>query len=100
MANALEFSILNDEQIQDALIELPEWERDGVRIRKTYIYPSFRDAVDFVNRVAGVAEKFNHHPDIEISFKKVTIKLWTHKCHAITRADVVVAGEIEKVMIE
>jgi 4a-hydroxytetrahydrobiopterin dehydratase len=100
MANALEFSVLTDEQIQDALIDLPEWERDGVKIRKTYVYPTFRDAIAFVNRVADVAEKFNHHPLIDVNFKKVMITLWTHKCHAITKADMVLAAEIEKVMIE
>ena len=100
MANVLEFNVLNDEEIQDALIELHEWERDGVKIRKTYMYPSFRDAIDFVNRVADVAEKYNHHPDIDISFKKVIITLWTHKRHAITKADMFLAGELEKVMIE
>jgi 4a-hydroxytetrahydrobiopterin dehydratase len=99
MASVLEFTVLDDEQIQDALIELPEWERDGVKIRKTYQWPTFMDGIDFVNRVAQVAETFNHHPDIDIHFKKVTISLWTHKRNSITKADVLLAHEIEKVMI-
>jgi 4a-hydroxytetrahydrobiopterin dehydratase len=47
--------------------------------------------------VAGVAEQFNHHPDIDIRFKKVRVAFWTHKKDATTRADVLLAAEVDRV---
>jgi 4a-hydroxytetrahydrobiopterin dehydratase len=97
MAHELEFDVLDEGQVAAALGGLPGWERDGVKIRKQYVFESFPAAIAFVNRVAGVAEEFNHHPDIEVHFKKVDVLFWTHKKNATTQADVVVSGAIEKV---
>jgi 4a-hydroxytetrahydrobiopterin dehydratase len=97
MAHQLEFDVLDANQVDEAIRELDGWNRDGVKIRKQYVFESFPAAIAFVNRVAAVAQEFNHHPDIEVHFKKVDIILWTHKKDATTKADVVVAQAIEKV---
>jgi 4a-hydroxytetrahydrobiopterin dehydratase len=94
VATELEFTVLEQDQIQLELEKLPDWEQDGVAIRKAYVHGSFLEAIAFVNRVAVVAEKLNHHPDIDISFKRVIIRIWTHKKNATTMADMTLAHEI------
>lgn len=97
MAHELEFNVLGDRQIDDALQTLPGWEHEGKKLVKTFTHNSFLEAIAFVNRVAVVAEQYNHHPDFDINFKRVMLSLWTHKKDAITQADVTVAEAIEKI---
>ncbi len=97
MAHELEFIVLDAAALAEALKSLPGWECDGQAIKKQYEFPSFMEGIQFVNRVAETAERFNHHPDIIINYKKVTVRFWTHKKNAVTRADVLVAGEVERV---
>ena len=96
MAHELEFAVLDDAQVDEAMKTLPGLRREGAKIRKQCDFASFPAAIAFVNKVADAAEAFNHHPDIEIHYKNVDIVLWTHKKNATTKADVVVAREVEK----
>jgi 4a-hydroxytetrahydrobiopterin dehydratase len=61
-------------------------EVDGA-LERTFELPSFREAVGFVNRVADLAEEEDHHPDISISYKKVTLRWTTHSAGGITDRD-------------
>lgn len=98
MANPLEMEVLEFEAIEDELARLDGWEYDGQTIRKTYVLGSFPQAIDWVNRVADVAERVGHHPDILVNFKKVTLRCWTHKSNSVSKADISLAEEIEKAM--
>jgi 4a-hydroxytetrahydrobiopterin dehydratase len=81
-------ALLNDEQIREALDTLEGWEREGDAIVRRYELPSFREAIAFVDRVADRAEAADHHPDIEIQYKKVTLTLSTHSEGGITGKDI------------
>jgi 4a-hydroxytetrahydrobiopterin dehydratase len=59
---------------------------DGA-LERTFELPSFPDAIAFVNRVAEAAEAANHHPDIEIHYRQVKLRWWTHSEQAITDRD-------------
>jgi 4a-hydroxytetrahydrobiopterin dehydratase len=63
------------------------WIDSGSALERTFEFPSFRDAIVFVNRVADLAEEANHHPDIAISYKKVTLRWTTHSAGGITDRD-------------
>ncbi|MDI3269076.1 MAG: 4a-hydroxytetrahydrobiopterin dehydratase [Bacillota bacterium] len=77
------------------LKDLPGWEiREGT-LAKTFHFPSFLDAMEFVGRVAELAEKQKHHPDILIQYKVVTLRLSTHDAGAITEKDLQLAREIQ-----
>jgi 4a-hydroxytetrahydrobiopterin dehydratase len=69
-------------------MRVPEgWgEVDGA-LERTFELPSFPDAIAFVNRVAELAERENHHPDVTISYKKVTLRWTTHSEGGITERD-------------
>ena len=86
---------LNDEEIGERLGRLQGWERDGDAIRKTYEGEDFMSSVDLVNRLAPVAEEMNHHPDLEISWNKVTVELSTHSEGGLTDNDFELAGRID-----
>jgi 4a-hydroxytetrahydrobiopterin dehydratase len=90
-------AVLSDEEVTAALGELAGWERSGDEIVKTYELPSFPAAIAFVTRVGFLAEKANHHPDLDIRWRKVKVALSTHDAGGITANDFALAGEIEAV---
>lgn len=63
------------------------WNETGGALERTFELPSFAEAIAFVNRVAELAEQEGHHPDIEISYKKVTLRWTTHSAGGITDRD-------------
>jgi 4a-hydroxytetrahydrobiopterin dehydratase len=86
---------LPDESINQRLEALPGWTREGDEIVKTYELPSFPDAIAFVTRVADLAERANHHPDLDIRYRNVRVALSTHDQGGITDKDFALAAEIE-----
>jgi len=65
----------------------PDWvEVDGA-LQRQFDLPSFPDAIAFVNRIAELAEQENHHPDVTISYKRVTLRWTTHSAGGITDRD-------------
>ncbi|NGP04658.1 4a-hydroxytetrahydrobiopterin dehydratase [Rhodococcus sp. 14C212] len=87
--------LLSDADIETALAQLPEWRRDGNAIVRTVESSSFPEAVALVDRVAEAAEAANHHPDIDIRWRKVTYSLSTHSAGGITGSDVELARKID-----
>ncbi len=86
---------LPDDEIEDRLTGLDGWNRDGDEIVRTYELPSFPDAIDFVTRAAALAEAADHHPDIDIRYRKVRIALTTHDQGGITDKDFALAAQID-----
>lgn len=86
---------LSDIEIQRELGSLPGWARRGNALVKTYTFPTFPAAIDWVRRVADVAEAMNHHPDIDIRYTKVTLTLSTHDSGGITTKDITLARRID-----
>src|SRR5271170_5242286 len=86
--------LLDDEAIAAGLEGLA-WTRDGAEIAKTAVRRDFREAMLFVNQVAELAEARNHHPDITISWNKVTLTLTTHDAGGLTQADLDLAAAID-----
>ena len=64
-----------------------DWSEAGGALERTFEFASFPDAIAFVNRLAELAEQENHHPDIEISYRRVTVRWATHSAGGITDRD-------------
>ena len=77
------------------LEQLEDWEVIQEAIAKTFSFSSFKAAIEFVNSVAVMAEKQNHHPEISIDFNKVSLTLTTKDSGGITQKDFVLAKEID-----
>src|SRR5436190_22351043 len=86
---------LDDDRIAERLATLPGWERQGDEIVKTFELPSFPEAIAFVTRIADRAEAANHHPDLDIRYRKVRVALSTHDAGGLTDQDFDLAAEIE-----
>ena len=86
---------LSDDEIKDGLRRLQGWGRDGDAITKEFELPSFNEAIAFVNCVAHAAEAANHHPDIDIRYRKVQATLSTHDEGGVTAKDIDLAAQIE-----
>ncbi|QBJ97740.1 4a-hydroxytetrahydrobiopterin dehydratase [Rhodococcus sp. ABRD24] len=88
--------ILPDAEIDTALTNLPNWRRaDGALVR-TVESASFPDAIALVGRVAEAAESADHHPDIDIRWRRVTYSLSTHSAGGITKLDLALARRIDE----
>jgi len=69
----------------------PGWAEVDGGLERTYELPSFAEAIGFVNRVAELAEQENHHPDIQISYRKVSLRWTTHSAGGLTDRDYALA---------
>jgi 4a-hydroxytetrahydrobiopterin dehydratase len=87
---------LSDIAIQRELGNLAGWSRRSDALTRTYQFRNFTQAMEFVNRVADLAESANHHPDIDIRYSKVTLTLSTHDVGGITSNDVALARSIDQ----
>jgi 4a-hydroxytetrahydrobiopterin dehydratase len=74
---------------------LPEWSRKGSVITRTYEFRDFGTAMVFVTAVAKLADRANHHPDIDIRYTKVTMSLSTHDAGGITQSDLTLAQRLD-----
>jgi 4a-hydroxytetrahydrobiopterin dehydratase len=75
----------------------PNWIGADGALERTFQLPSFREAIAFVGRVADLAEAENHHPDIAVSYRKVTIRWTTHSAGGITDRDHELAAGTDQV---
>ena len=86
--------LLSQEEIDEGLKGQDGWRQEGRRILKDFSFPSFKGAMDFVNRVAEVSEEIDHHPDIAINYDRVTLSITTHSEGGLTRRDFRLAEKI------
>ena len=87
--------LLEQDEVSAALKKLPEWELEGKSIERTVEFEDFTEALDFVNLVAEVAEDSQHHPEIDIRYSQVTLRLTTHDVGGITGLDTEMAHRID-----
>jgi 4a-hydroxytetrahydrobiopterin dehydratase len=90
-------SALSDLEIQRALGQLPGWARRGGALTKSYRVRTFRAAADLVMRIAEVAERRAHYPDVDVRGTTVTCTLTTPAAGGVTQDDLDLAGAIESV---
>jgi 4a-hydroxytetrahydrobiopterin dehydratase len=83
----MNMSILSEQQVQQNLSKLHDWALEGRAIRKQFTFKDFPDAVAFVNRLVPDAQAADHHPDIIINYKRVTLIYSTHSEGGLTQKD-------------
>ena len=90
--------LLDDEEIEQRLDELGDWDREGDEIQKVFEWDDFASAIRFVNDVAKLADRYDHHPDIDIRWNKVKLVLSTHSEGGLTAVDFDMANDIEQTL--
>ncbi len=88
--------LLTAEQIKERLKKLDAWKREGAFITKKFQFDGFLDGIEFVNRVARMAEKQEHHPDVHIRYTAVTLSVQTHSEGGVTEWDLELAEAIDE----
>ncbi len=88
-------SKMTESDVHSALKRAPDWSETGESIQRTFRFNTFAQSMEFVKRVAQVAEKADHHPDILIRYNKVTLTLSTHDAGGLTGKDFDLAGTID-----
>ena len=90
---------LTPEEIKNLLSKLKEgWEFiESQKITKQFEFEDFVKAMEFVNKVAEVAEKEGHHPDINIHYNQVEITLWSHYINGLSLNDFIIAAKIDQI---
>ena len=86
---------LSEEEIDERLAALEGWRRDGETIVKEFELDDFAGSVEFINRITPVAEEMNHHPDLAVSWNKVTVSITTHSEGGLTGNDFELAKSVD-----
>ncbi|MDQ1379397.1 MAG: 4a-hydroxytetrahydrobiopterin dehydratase [Actinomycetota bacterium] len=89
--------LLSEAEVGSALAALPGWTRKDAEIEKTFECASFADAIAFVVRIGFLAEAADHHPDLDVRWRKLRVALTTHDSGGLTADDVGLARQIEAV---
>jgi len=94
--------ILTDEQCHHYLKEIPDWTYSSINkeISRTLSFKNYQQTLAFINAIADVIHQENHHPDIEFSYNKCTIKFTTHSVNGITLFDFICASHIDQLILK
>jgi 4a-hydroxytetrahydrobiopterin dehydratase len=86
---------LGADQIRELAAQVRGWEARDDKIHKTFKFKDFVTAMEFLNRVAEVAEKAAHHPDFCVHYNRVDFTIWTHDVGGLSENDFIVAAKID-----
>ena len=75
-----------------------DWSTDGAKITREFRFKDFTETMEFVNRVAALAQAEDHHPNMAVSYSKVVIDLWTHAARGLTENDFILAAKIDELL--
>lgn len=89
--------LLDTAAIEHQLASLPAWRVEKGELVREFRFASYLAGIEFVSRVALLAEAMNHHPDLIVGWRKVTVRLSTHSAGGLTRLDFELAGQITSV---
>ncbi len=90
------------EKAEEMIGEVDGWdlvdEDSKLKIRKRFQFKTYMGGVDFVNKIAKVAEQEDHHPDLYIGWRKVTVNLMTHNIGGLSENDFILASKIDLIL--
>jgi len=86
---------LSRDAAQSRLAQVPGWQIESGELTRTFQFPGFVAALEFVNRVGAVAEEAGHHPDIDIRYNRVRLALITHSAGGLTGKDFDLAARVQ-----
>lgn len=89
--------LISESEIQERVKQLSDWSSEGKEIKGTFQFKNFIEAISFVNKLVEPAESAGHHPDIEIIYNKVIVRLTTHDAGGVTEADFKLAQVISQI---
>ena len=83
-------------EVATYLAHIQNWTSvEDKRIKKDFAFHDFKEAMEFVNKVAKIAESEGHHPDIHVFYNRVQLELWTHAVSGLSENDFILAAKID-----
>ena len=89
---------LNQVMVKGYLARLPGWEAEGQGIVKTFPFQNYHQTMAFVNAVAWIAHREDHHPDLEVGYKACKIRYSTHAIGGLSENDFICAAKVESLL--
>jgi 4a-hydroxytetrahydrobiopterin dehydratase len=86
---------LAEGQVKELVGQVSGWSAGGDRLKKTFTFKDFVTAMEFLNRVAEVAESEQHHPDFSVHYNQVSFEIWTHTVRGLSENDFILAAKID-----
>lgn len=90
--------LLDDTQVGQFLSQIPGWSRSGNEIRKAFDFRNYYETIGFVNAIAYIANREDHHPDLEVGYNKLTIRFTTHSVGGLSINDFISAAKIDALL--
>jgi 4a-hydroxytetrahydrobiopterin dehydratase len=89
---------LGAEEARELLAELPGWRLNGEKLEKDFTFANHHEAMAFVNAVAWVSHREDHHPELTLGYGDVRVRYWTHAIGGLSENDFICAGKLEKLL--
>ena len=90
---------MTEEQIREMLKSVEGWEYKDGAIEKTFEFKNFYRTIAFVNAVAWIANREDHHPDLQVSYKKCTVRFSTHSIGGMSENDFICAAKVNALVM-
>ena len=89
---------LDDAAMRDALAVLPGWKVAHDALEKTFRFGGYADTIGFVNAIAWIAQRLDHHPDLEVGYNRCRVVWTTHDASGVTINDCIAAARTEQLL--
>jgi Pterin-4a-carbinolamine dehydratase len=90
---------LDSAQTQLLLPQLKDWEPRGDKLHKTFKFKTFPQAIQFVNKMAEIAEAEGHHPNFCVNYREVDVTQWTHAINGLSENDFILAAKLDAIQV-
>ena len=87
---------MEESKVNELLKEIPTWALKDGHLCKRFEFKNFVEAMEFLNKVAKIAEQEGHHPDFSVHYRKVDFEIWTHAVNGLSENDFILAAKIDK----
>jgi 4a-hydroxytetrahydrobiopterin dehydratase len=91
-------ALADDASVSRALAALPGWTRIADRLAKTYRFADYHETIAFVNAIAWIAHRADHHPDLSVHFDRCIVSWSTHDAGGVTTNDLTCAARVERLL--
>ncbi len=92
--------LLSEEMLAYELTRLPHWHVNGHMLECVFTPRTYQEGLELAYRIGQLSETADHHPEIILAYKKVTIRYWTHTVNGITERDIQLAQQVEQLIRE
>ncbi len=89
---------LSDAEVEQHLASLPGWERDGIGIAKSFQFKNHYEVMAFVNALAWISHREDHHPDMQVGYRECRVHYHTHAIGGLSHNDFICAAKVESLL--